>query len=49
MVKAEIDKLYQQIKFIKMFQQEELLNGEQAYVSKKLEITAEIILTMNVE
>jgi hypothetical protein len=47
-VKAEVDRLYQHIKFIKMFQCPELLNGEQAYVANKLEITVKIIMQMEV-
>ena len=44
--KADIDKLYQHIKFIKMFQYKELLNGEKAYVLNKMEITTKIIMDM---
>ena len=43
-LKAEIKRLIQHIKFIKMFEYAELLNGEKAYVLNKLEISTRIIM-----
>ena len=43
-VKAEIRRLLRHIKFIKIFEYKELMNGEKAYVLNKLEISTKIIL-----
>ena len=48
-VKADVERLYQHFQFIKMFQCKELLNGEQAYVVNKLEITIKIIMSMKID
>lgn len=43
-VKAKIHKLLRHIKFIKIFEYKELMNGEKAYVLNKLEISTKIIM-----
>ncbi len=43
-VKAGIDRLLRHIKFIKIFEYKELMNGEKAYVLNKLEISTKIIM-----
>lgn len=44
LLKAKINRLYQNIKFIKIFEYKELGCGEKAYVLNNLEISSKIII-----